>query len=221
MPSKDQEKRKGLYHNWLSYLGSLLMALSLMIIAFLLLVEFSLKKASPYIGIVPYMIMPAFFFLGLLFFLWGMRRESIRRRLSGDTEGRPFPRLHLNDARQRRLFGIFIVGGGLVAVIFAFVAYNGFLFTESVTFCGEVCHTVMRPEYTAYKASLHARVPCVGCHVGEGASRWRWTHSFVIIPTGNPPARASATRSPFFTATDTPSCCATRRTWWSERYKGS
>ena len=51
----------------------------------------------------------------------------------------------------------------------AFVGYNAFLFTESVTFCGRICHTVMEPEYTAYLNSPHARVRCVDCHVGAGA----------------------------------------------------
>src|SRR5262249_17529393 len=32
------------------------------------------------------------------------------------------------------------------------------------------CHTPMHPEYTAYQVSPHARVPCVECHVGSGAS---------------------------------------------------
>jgi hypothetical protein len=30
----------------------------------------------------------------------------------------------------------------------------------------------MKPEYTAYKNSPHARVPCVECHIGPGASFW-------------------------------------------------
>ena len=39
----------------------------------------------------------------------------------------------------------------------------------SVTFCGRTCHSVMRPEYTAYELSPHARVACVECHIGPGA----------------------------------------------------
>src|SRR5690606_3837147 len=45
----------------------------------------------------------------------------------------------------------------------------GFLFTESVQFCGETCHVPMEPEFTAYQNSSHARVSCAACHVGEGA----------------------------------------------------
>src|SRR5262249_32998866 len=37
--------------------------------------------------------------------------------------------------------------------------------------CGQLCHTVMKPEFTAYQAGPHARVNCVDCHVGPGA-KW-------------------------------------------------
>ena len=41
---------------------------------------------------------------------------------------------------------------------------------ESVEFCGTMCHRVMEPEYVAYQNSPHARVTCVECHVGTGAT---------------------------------------------------
>ena len=41
---------------------------------------------------------------------------------------------------------------------------------DSVTFCGQTCHTVMQPEYTAYQDSPHSKVECVKCHIGPGAS---------------------------------------------------
>ncbi|MBN2237036.1 MAG: NapC/NirT family cytochrome c, partial [Bacteroidales bacterium] len=44
-----------------------------------------------------------------------------------------------------------------------------FHYTESVEFCGTLCHEVMKPEYVAYHNSSHARVSCVECHVGSGA----------------------------------------------------
>jgi nitrate/TMAO reductase-like tetraheme cytochrome c subunit len=41
-------------------------------------------------------------------------------------------------------------------------------FMDQPRFCGTACH-VMRPEWTVYQDSPHARVRCVDCHVGEGA----------------------------------------------------
>jgi hypothetical protein len=40
---------------------------------------------------------------------------------------------------------------------------------ESPNFCGQTCHTPMRPQFTAWQSGPHARVACVDCHIGEGA----------------------------------------------------
>jgi len=48
-------------------------------------------------------------------------------------------------------------------------SYKAYEYTESVSFCGRVCHEVMDPEYTTYLNGPHARVGCVECHIGEGA----------------------------------------------------
>jgi len=40
---------------------------------------------------------------------------------------------------------------------------------DSNQFCGLTCHTVMRPEYTAFLDSPHSRVGCAQCHIGHGA----------------------------------------------------
>ncbi|MFN7918226.1 MAG: NapC/NirT family cytochrome c [Vicinamibacterales bacterium] len=42
--------------------------------------------------------------------------------------------------------------------------------TYTAQFCGQVCHEVMRPEFTAYQDGPHSRVTCVQCHIGPGAS---------------------------------------------------
>lgn len=165
------EKRRGkeLYRNTLSYFGGLVVFACLLLIVATLVWNWSLKSPSPYLGIFTFMIFPAGLAFGVLLFLYGMRRESLRRRKLGSEEALPFPRLDLNDPRQRRRFTISLLGGGFLLVFLGFVGYNAFIFTESVTFCGTVCHTVMEPEHTAYLNSPHARVRCVDCHVGHGA----------------------------------------------------
>lgn len=160
----------GLYRNTASYLGAIMAAINAALMLASLVWQFSIRQPSPYVGIFTYMIFPAFLTFGLLIFFYGMRRESIRRRRLGTTEALPYPRLDLNDPAQRKRFAIIAVGGSLLAILLGFVGYNAFLFTESVTFCGKVCHTVMEPEYVGYLNSPHARVKCVECHVGAGVS---------------------------------------------------
>jgi len=160
----------GLYRNTVSYFGGMIVAVSVLLILLFLLLSFSLKQPSPYIGIFTYMIFPVFLIVGVLVFLYGLFQESGRRRRLGLKEALPYPVLDLNNRRQRRKFAIFLAGGSLFAILLSFVGYNAYLFTDSNTFCGRLCHRVMKPENTAYLNGPHARVPCVDCHVGSGVS---------------------------------------------------
>ena len=62
------------------------------------------------------------------------------------------------------------IGLTLVLICMGAIVYSAYHYTESVNFCGKLCHKIMTPEYTAYKHSPHAHVKCVECHIGPGAS---------------------------------------------------
>ena len=112
------------------------------------------------------MVAPAFLVMGLLLMLTGVLIE--RRKKVAPTAF--YPRIDLNDPTQRSAvisFMTFLVVFVMVSVAGSYKAYE---FTESVGFCGQLCHTVMSPEYTAYQLSPHARVACADCHVGAGAT---------------------------------------------------
>lgn len=161
---------QGLSRNPLSYFGGLVVAGSALLIVFASLVQLVMKQTNPYFGIVTYMIFPAFLLLGLVIVLYGMRRESRRRRKLGAEGPPPYPRVDLNDDLQRRKFAYALIAAFLLVLVLVVAGYHSFLFTESVTFCGRLCHTVMEPEFAAYQHSPHAKVRCVDCHVGAGAS---------------------------------------------------
>lgn len=57
----------------------------------------------------------------------------------------------------------------LNVMIFGMASYRGVEYMDSAKFCGQTCHTVMQPEFTAYENSPHQRVACVQCHIGPGA----------------------------------------------------
>jgi len=160
--------KRALYQNFVSYIGAFICGISTLLILATVLWSFGIKKPSPYMGIFTYLVFPFMFMVGLIIFLYGMRRESLRRRRTGREEALPYPSLDLNDPRQRKVFLLAATLGSLLVILFAFVGYNGFVFTESVTFCGKICHEVMEPEYKAYLNGPHARVPCIECHVGKG-----------------------------------------------------
>ena len=70
---------------------------------------------------------------------------------------------------QRKTAALFLLAAVLFSLFSAVGIYQAYHYTESVEFCGLTCHKVMKPEYTAYQASPHARVRCVNCHIGPGA----------------------------------------------------
>ncbi len=123
---------------------------------------------SPYLGIFTYMLIPAIMILGLLLIPIGVLLE--RRRLrKHENAPRRYMVLDLNDAGHRTAIMIFTVVTMLLIVVSAAGTYQAYNYSESVEFCGEICHVVMEPEYVAYQHSPHARVPCAECHIGEGA----------------------------------------------------
>lgn len=166
----ERRPSRALYRNMVSYLGGLIVVGSALLIVVAVIFGLFFGGSSPYLGIITYLLLPGVLTVGALVFLYGMRRESLRRRRVGAEEALPYPSLDLNEPAQRRRFGLWLLGTTIILVLLAFVGYNAFLYTESVGFCGRVCHTVMEPEYSAYLGSPHSRVPCVECHVGSGAS---------------------------------------------------
>jgi len=157
-----------LIKNPVSLIGLALAVVAFANIVFLFLVDMVSTQESPYIGILAYMIMPGLLILGLLLMVIGMILER-RRRARGVPDAAQFPRIDLNNPVQRSSVAFVLSFIVIFALLSAVGSYKAYEFTDSVDFCGQLCHTVMHPEYTAYLASPHARVACVDCHVGPGA----------------------------------------------------
>jgi hypothetical protein len=151
----------------LSLVGMGLVLFSFFSVIFLLSIEAIMGRANPYLGIFIYMIYPGLFLLGVFLIPIGALLERWRRVKGGDLP--PYPRIDLNEPKTRGLFFFVVVSSLVLIGVVSTLSYQAYHFTESVTFCGELCHTPMEPEHTAYKESPHARVTCAECHVGSGA----------------------------------------------------
>lgn len=125
---------------------------------------------NPYLGILFFLVLPSFFVLGLLFIPLGIY-FSRRRERRGMTAGEyAWPIWDFNLPSYRHAAAL-ILGASLVNVlVISLAAYRGVEYMDSPQFCGQVCHTVMKPEFTAYQNGPHARVACVSCHIGPGAN---------------------------------------------------
>ncbi len=156
------------FYNVLTLVGAALSAVSFGLILFLILLESVAEKPKPYMGIIAFVVLPVFLLLGLILIVAGILREH-RRARAGKPHGLHLPQMDLNNPRHRTAFLAFAIGAIVLLGFSAFSSYKAYEHTDSDQFCGEVCHSVMEPEYTAYQFSPHARVGCVQCHIGPGA----------------------------------------------------
>ena len=159
--------RPSLLRNWISLTGLVIMVGSLFSFLLLFMLDTLANFSNPYIGILTYFIAPAFLFFGLLLTVIGALRE--RKKLGEFAGLLPKMVVDLSRPRDRRIMGLFIAGSLLFLLVSAIGSYHTYHFTESVQFCGEACHTVMKPELVTYQHGSHARVACVQCHIGPGA----------------------------------------------------
>jgi hypothetical protein len=146
-----------------------LTTISAVLFVVVLLADLLGLHTNPYQGVVFFLVLPVLFVLGLLLIPLGAWIEHRRRAAGKPPTSVEWPRLDLNDPRQRT--AAVIVFGLTMAniVIVSLAAYKGVEYMDSVAFCGQVCHTPMKPELVAHQQGPHASVSCTACHVGPGA----------------------------------------------------
>jgi len=159
-----------LVKNFVSLIGIAIALVAAANIAFLVFIDIMSQHPSPYLGIFAYMLMPGIMVVGLAMVPAGMLIERHQRRKHAPTVIPKFPRIDLNDPKQRRTIAGVLAFTVFFVIVSAAGSYRAYEFTDSVQFCGQLCHSVMNPEFTAYQQSPHARVACVDCHVGAGAT---------------------------------------------------
>ena len=157
------------FYNPITLIGAAVAVVNFGLILFLTLLEALAREQKPYMGIITFIILPGFLIIGLILIAIGIIREH-RRERHGKKRHEKFPIIDLNNPSHRSAVTFFSVGTILLLLFSAFGSFKAYEYTDSVQFCGTVCHSVMNPEYTAYQYSPHARVDCVKCHIGPGAT---------------------------------------------------
>ena len=159
----------GLFRNWISYTGTLVAILGLFLFVALLLFDtFNRSRIhAPYSGLVIFGMVPGVVFGGVALILLGMFVQWIRWRSSKPLSFARYPEWDLNVPAQRTALLAVAIGGFILLVLSLAAGYQTYNYTESVPFCGSMCHS-MAPEYATYTQSPHARVGCTECHVEPG-----------------------------------------------------
>ena len=162
-------KSSSVLRNVVSLLGMAVAATSTAVGLPMMFLDMLSHRTHPYLGVLIYMVLPCVAAGGVALILAGALWERRRRLRRPGLAVPPLPRLDLNQpAHQLMVVGALTAIMTLV-VLLSITGYRAYHFTESVQFCGLVCHQVMKPEYTSAHYSPHARVACTQCHVGPGA----------------------------------------------------
>lgn len=146
--------------NWITLTGAIITTLSfLSFVTTFALISLGIWY-GPYLGLVTFLVLPAFFIIGILVIPLGLLiyRKELAKRIELLTH-KPF--------RLLRTIGFLTLIN--IAVV-SLAGYEGLHYMDSTEFCGKLCHEVMSPTYDSYVSSPHARVKCVECHIGPGAS---------------------------------------------------
>ena len=150
--------------NWISLIGVVLVTTGGVLWLLLLPSMLRGSATNAYLGILQFLILPIVFFTGLALIpvgIWWQRRHTALPAA--------FPPVDLENPHFRRLVTFVGVTTVLNLIIGGQLVYRAVNYMDTTTFCGQTCHTVMKPEFTAYQNSPHSRVECVSCHIGPGA----------------------------------------------------
>lgn len=161
-----------LSNNWISRIGVFLVTAASVFWLFMLPTYLQGHSgASAYIGILLYLALPTLFFAGLACIPVGI---IIKKKQLGPNapmrEAIGIASLNWQNPDFRKFVTFIGLATGANVVIAANLSYRAVEHMDSVQFCGQTCHVVMKPEFNAYQNSPHSKVECVQCHIGPGAS---------------------------------------------------
>jgi hypothetical protein len=124
---------------------------------------------NPYAGLVVFLAIPALFVVGLVLIPVGMSLER-RKLLAHPAETSEWPVVDFRRPEVRRNALIIVALTAVNAMIVLLAGYGGLHAMDTPGFCGQACHTPMHPQFQAWQGAAHAGIPCVECHIGEGAA---------------------------------------------------
>ncbi len=209
------------FRNWISWAGILLASSALFAFVLLFAIDQFAKHANPYIGILAYVVAPFFFILGVALALVGafFQWRSDRRAARGIQP--LIIRIDLSRPHDRRILAVFATGAVAFLFLTALGSYQTYQYTESVQFCGKACHLPMTPEFVASQHAAHAKVECVACHVGPGATAYFKTKINGVKQLYHTVANDFARPIQMTAANPRPSQATCEQCHWPKKYVGN
>ncbi|MFH1699703.1 MAG: NapC/NirT family cytochrome c [Candidatus Zixiibacteriota bacterium] len=166
-----KRRRRTLFRHPMAALGGALVTAGGALFLILLLLDFTQGTENPYRSLVTFVIVPTIMLIGLVLFLLSIWIQVRKARKKGEDVKFNLS-IDPSDPGYMKNLWLFL---GIFSTLIILLIYSGtraYEATDSVGFCGETCHEVMGPQNVTYHNSPHARVACVECHIGPGASFW-------------------------------------------------
>ncbi len=161
----------GISRSRISLIGGMVVTITTPFLLGYMLADTVWHIQNPYFGAAVYLVLGPIFLGGLAMIFVGAFF------FRGDRDVHLFTLQYLRKyftdpnmfSRMRKNVFLIVLLTSVNFVVFSMFLYRAYHYMESTQFCGQFCHTVMEPEYTAYIESPHSRVSCVECHIGAGA----------------------------------------------------
>src|ERR1041385_5953437 len=97
---QSEKKSPTLFRNYVSFAGALIVIAAVVSILLLFLIELTQSSNNPYLGIITYVVLPAFLVFGLLVILIELLMERRSRGPPPHPAIPPYPNLDQNEPRQ-------------------------------------------------------------------------------------------------------------------------
>ena len=175
---------KSLIKNWLSLLGSVIVAGAFFIFLLLFVVDILFGHSGPFFDAVAYLMMPAALFAGvgliilgyIASYWWSHRDSEAAKECKCPIRAffvckKPDMTVDFGKCSTWSFVICLVLILAIMGGVGAMAGLKIFHWTEADEFCGQLCH-VMAPEDETHAASSHANVKCVDCHVGPGVEAY-------------------------------------------------
>jgi hypothetical protein len=125
-------------------------------------------SSNPYIGLILFLFLPAFFIIGLILIPIGIAIQRAKLLAAGQLPS-IYPEVNFNEPVFRHAINFVLLATFVNFVIVGVASYRGVAYMDTPGFCGTACHVPMQPQWVAYSHSPHSNVECTQCHIGSGA----------------------------------------------------
>ena len=161
----------GISRSRIALVGAMLVTVVTPLLLGYMLVDTIWHVKNPYFGGAVYLLLGPVFLGGLALIFVGsflFRGEREVHLFTLEYLRKYFTEPELFGRLRRNVFLIVLLTS-INFTVFSLFLYRAYHYMESTSFCGQFCHKVMNPEFTAYQNGPHSRVTCVECHIGAGA----------------------------------------------------